>query len=117
MNETIDITKDFKKSERKAKREAKRKELIEWAKEHKGAVVTGSIALIGLAKTVAKTAGRAYGLHMEQRNKDLRCYDASLGHYYELSRKLSNKDWLEIDRRKSRGDRLGDILEDLRALR
>lgn len=113
----VDITKDFNKREKKAKRERKRKELLDWANEHKGAVVTGTIALIGLAKTATKAAGKAYGMHMERRNKDLRCYDASLGHYYELSRKLSNRDWLEIDRRKSRGDRLGDILEDLRALR
>jgi len=113
----IDITEDFNKREKRIKRENKRKELIEWAKEHKGAVLTGTVAAFGLVKTVSKTVMKAYGMHMEHRNKDLRCYDASLGHYYELSRKLSNRDWLEIDRRKARGDRLGDILEDLRALR
>lgn len=116
-NKYVDITKDYERREKKLKRERKRKELMDWANEHKGAIVTGTMAFLALAKTVTKTAGKAYGMHMERRNKDLRCYDASLGHYYELSRKLSNRDWLEIDRRKARGDRLGDILEDLRALR
>jgi len=49
--------------------------------------------------------------------KDLYCYDRSLGHYWKLRRELTNSEWVEIDQRKQNGERLADILDELKALK
>lgn len=54
---------------------------------------------------------------MEEELKDLYCYDRSLGHYWRLRRELSNKEWLEIDQRKKNGERLADILDEMKVLK
>ncbi len=54
------------------------------------------------------------------RKKDVKehyYYDRSLGYYWALKRKLSNRELLEIDSRKKNGERLADILSDLNVLR
>ena len=53
----------------------------------------------------------------EEELKDLYCYDRSLGHYWRLRRELSNKEWLEIDQRKKNGERLADILDEMKVLK
>ena len=55
--------------------------------------------------------------HKDEELHDLYCYDRSLGHYWRLKRELSNKEWLEIDKRKKEGERLADILADMRVLK
>ena len=64
-----------------------------------------------------KAVSRHHNLKMEERNKDLRLYDTSLGHYWELKRKLRNDDWITINRRRNRGESLGDILDEMRVLK
>lgn len=54
---------------------------------------------------------------IEEELKDLYCYDRSLGHYWRLRRELSNKEWLEIDQRKKNGERLADILDEMKVLK
>ena len=49
--------------------------------------------------------------------KDLYCYDRSLGHYWTLRRRLTNAEWVEIDKRKNNGERLADILSELKVLK
>ena len=53
-------------------------------------------------------------LRKQEELKDLYCYDRSLGHYWRLRRELSNKEWLEIDQRKKNGERLSDILAEMK---
>lgn len=118
--ETIDVTEEFNKinSERKESKLIQMKDnIVNWCKEHKGLALGIAVSGAKLLQTLAKVGGRAYNKHLDIRAKDLRCYDASLGRYWELNRKLTNKDWLKIDRRKARGERLGDILEDLHLLK
>lgn len=117
MADRIDISSNFYKQERKEERASRRKKFWNWCTEHWDIALGGLAAGMGLVTTGIKVGGRAYRQHLEHKDKDLRCYDASLGRYWELKRKLSNHDWLEIDRRKARGERLGDILDDLRALK
>lgn len=116
----IDITEEFKrmnKMERKSKWSQRKDAIANWCKDHKGLAIGLAVSAIEFARTNIKVGGRAYQRHMDLRAKDLRCYDTRLGRHWELKRKLSNKDWLEIDRRKSKGERLGDILNDINALR
>ena len=79
-------------------------------------MVLGPGAIAGVA-TIVKTIGRHVNLRKEENLKDMYCYDRSLGHYWQLRRELTNKEWLEIDTRKKNGERLADILEELKVLK
>lgn len=110
------------------KREAKKRELKEkvnekfqngkeWLSKNKEAVITLTPVVIGGVTTVCKVVGKHVNLRKEEQVKDLYCYDRSLGHYWKLRRELSNKEWLEIDQRKQNGERLSDILSDMKVLK
>lgn len=74
-------------------------------------------AIAGLSATMIKVVKRIVINGQEKQVKELYCYDNHLGHYWRLKRKLSNREWLEIDRRKSNGESLSAILNELRVLR
>ena len=61
--------------------------------------------------------GKRVNLRKEEKLKDLYCYDRSLGHYWALRRELTNKEWVEINKRKQNGERLADILSELKVLK
>ena len=113
----IDITKQMKKAQRKEKWRKRMQSAKEWWDDNKQYAVVIIPALgYGIGKGI-KILGRHHNLKLEEKNKDMRCYDASLGHYWELKRKLTNDEWVYIDRRKKNGERLSDILEELRVLK
>lgn len=76
-----------------------------------------AMAGIGLFKTGLKGLVRHGNLRKEQRNKDLYCYDPRLGHYWKLKRELRNDEWRVVDRRRKKGERLSEILSDMRVLK
>ena len=113
-NNVVDITKELKKAQRKAKWRARldrAKELWDDNKQYLVLIVPAVGYAIGKG---IKTVGKHHNLKLEEKNKDCRCYDARLGHYWELKRKLSNEEWVYIDRRKNSGERLSDILAEMR---
>lgn len=113
----IDITKQVKRAERKAKWNRRIEAAKDWWDDNKQyAVIILPAVCYGIGKGI-RYFGRRHNLKLEEKNKDLRCYDASLGHYWELRRKLTNEEWVAIDRRKKNGERLSDILEELRVLK
>lgn len=73
-------------------------------------LVSGSISII-------KIVGKRHNLKSEKDLKELYCYDRSLGHYWRIKRNLSNREWLEINRRKHNGENLADILNSMRVLK
>lgn len=88
-----------------------------WIHDNKEMImILGPGAIAGVA-TIVKTIGRHVNLRKEENLKDMYCYDRSLGHYWQLRRELTNKEWLEIDTRKKNGERLADILEELKVLK
>ena len=113
------------------KKEAKRRERQEWFRQ-KGQefkrffndnkemifflTPIGLAAIGGVSKGVKLIVKRS-NLNKEEKIKNNYCYDRSLGHYWALRRELSNDEWLEIDRRKREGERLADILEQLKVLK
>ena len=74
------------------------------------------VAISGLT-IFTKVVGKRINLGKAERVKNLYCYDRSLGHYWRLKRKLSNREWLEIDKRKAKGERLADILAEMKVLK
>ena len=127
MGEVItveDFQKEQKKRERKAKFHEKRKAFENWFYNNQqlalfiipiaGTVTVACVkGIIGLSKGAIKHAN----LKKEQDIKELYCYDRSLGHYWALRRELTNAEWIEIDRRKKNGERLSDILSELKVLK
>ena len=89
----------------------------DWVVRNKEAVITLAPIVIGGITTVAKVVGKRVNLHKQEDLKDLYCYDRSLGHYWKLRRELTNQEWLEIDKRKKNGERLSDILDELKVLK
>lgn len=79
-------------------------------------MILGPSIIAGTA-TVARVVGKHVNLRKEEKLKDLYCYDRSLGHYWALRRELTNKEWVEIDKRKQNGERLADILSELKVLK
>lgn len=89
----------------------------EWVYRNKEMVIFFTPIVIGSATTLVKVVGKHINLSKEKEVKDLYCYDRSLGHYWSLRRELSNSEWVEIDKRKANGERLADILSELKVLK
>ena len=108
---------DYEKEYKKAQRRTKLQEMKDWCLNHLDVTIGAFCAGMGLLSTGVKVGGKVIRKHQESRDKDYRCYDPSLGRYWNLKRKLNNRDWLAIERRKAKGEHMGEILEDLGALR
>lgn len=115
--EFVDFEKELKKRQRKEAFQRKKKEVMDWVNNNRELVVLFGPALIGGATASIKAVNRHVKLHKEKDLKELYCYDNSLGHYWELRRKLTNSEWVEIDRRKRNGERLADILDEFKVLK
>lgn len=113
----VDFEKELKKREFKSKLNAGCQNVKGWVDRNREAIVTLGPVVIGGVATIAKVVGKRVNLHKEEQVKNLYCYDRSLGHYWALKRELSNREWLEIDKRKKNGERLSDILSELRVLK
>lgn len=113
--------KDLKRAQFKARVREKFDGFVRFVDNNKEFVIlVGIPAITGLfraGKSITRTASRNHTIRLEERNKDMRCYDPRLGHYWELKRKLTNDEWRFIDRRRKKGERLSDILSDLNVLK
>lgn len=74
-------------------------------------------AAIGGLGFGAKSIIKRSNLKKQENIKNLYCYDRSLGHYWRLRRELTNSEWVEIDKRKRKGERLADILAEFKVLK
>lgn len=119
-----EIEKEAKRREKKAKRERRKQEIMMWIRDNKELAII--IIPAGLAAATALIKGgihitrgviRTHNLRKEEKIKNLYCYDRSLGHYWALRRELTNDEWVAIDKRKKAGERLADILDELKVLK
>lgn len=109
--------KERRKREMKEKIDAKLQEGLRWLERNKETLITVTpIAIAGIT-TVTKVVGKRVNLRKQEEVKNLYCYDRSLGHYWRLRRELTNKEWVEIDKRKKDGERLADILSQMKVLK
>lgn len=113
--------KDFQKEAKKRAFREKISSKIQYGKDwlirNKETVVTLTPVVIGGVTTVMKVVNKHASQRKDEQLKDLYCYDRSLGHYWKLRRELTNDEWLEIDKRKKNGERLSDILDELKVLK
>lgn len=92
-------------------------ELKEWVTEHKDVIVILTPICIKGVTMIIRVAAQYANTKKKETIKNEYCYDRSLGHYWKLRRKLTNEEWLEIDRRRKSGERLSDILMQLNVLK
>lgn len=112
-----DFRKEAKKREFKEKVNSKIQSGKEWLERNKETVIAAAPVVIGSIAGLVKAVNKRNNLHKQEVLKDEYCYDRSLGHYWRLRRPLSNKEWLEIDKRKKNGERLSDILDEMKVLK
>lgn len=117
MSKFSSVDAEVKKIELEFKVKSKLHDAKEWVVRNKELVIFFAPMVITGVTTVAKVVGKNVNLRKEESVKNLYCYDRSLGHYWKLSRELSNKEWVEIDKRKQNGERLADILSDMKVLK
>lgn len=89
----------------------------EWCNRNKEWLYFVVPIALPMATSIIKGSIRKSNLNKEEKLKEEYCYDRSLGHYWALRRKLSNKEWLEIEQRRKNGERLADILSDMKVLK
>lgn len=95
----------------------KLQDVKEWIIRNRDMIVTIAPVALGCMTVVVKTVGKRSNLHKTENLKNLYCYDRSLVHYWRLKRQLSNREWVDIDRRRRRGERLSDILSEMNVLK
>lgn len=117
----VNYFEEFRREQRKREFKEKFKGKVDKCKkviiDNKDTIVSLTPVVIGGVVAVTKVIGKHHNLRKEKEVKDLYCYDRKLGHYWALKRELSNNEWLEIDRRKAKGEKLSDILDELKVLK
>ena len=97
------------------------REFKSWVKrnpEEAAVVIPAACGLIlKLTKMVLVSRKKDMQLEEERELKENYCYDRALGHYWQLRRALTNREWREIEERKEAGETLGSILESMRVLK
>ena len=110
--------KEAARRERKQKWENIKKETARFVANNLPEVSSAlALVAIGTGRAIVKSAKRHSKVQEELKTKDLGVYDTSLGHYWELRRKLSNREWVEIESRRMNGERLANILSEMNVLR
>lgn len=109
----------------KRKTSEKAKNAMRWINQNKEMIVVlapvaaSSAALLGkwVIKPIWKGTVVRANLRRQEHIKTGFIYDPSLGAYYELSRKLSNQQKIELDQRRQAGERIGNILREMNVLK
>lgn len=101
------------------KRKAKEKfdNGIDAIKQHKEEIIEIAPLALGALAVTAKVITKSVHLKQERDLKDRFVWDNHLGHYWKTKRKLSNNEWLEVERRKKLGEDIGTILRSMKLLR
>ena len=90
---------------------------MNWCKENKEILIIVVPAAAAVVTGGAKLVGKIVDASSEHNHQTLTCYDRSLGHYWKLKRELDNQEWVEIERRRKNGERLADILSEMKVLK
>ena len=90
---------------------------MDWCKDNKEILIIVVPAATAAITGGVKLVGKIVDCHQEHNHQNLTCYDRSLGHYWQLKRELSNDEWVAIEQRRKNGERLADILTELKVLK
>ena len=120
-NYTVHNMREVKREVRKYKFKKKVKEITNdiWCfiDDNRELIIVVGPVLLGAITTGIKVVGKNINLRKQEKIKDLYVYDRSLGHYWLLRRELTKKEWVEVNKRKANGERLADILSEMKVLK
>lgn len=88
----------------------------DWGSKHKESIIVFGPILISSAVELVKILKRDKTVKEDRRLKENYIYDRSAGHYYELKRKPTNKEWMMIDEGR-KNENLGMVLNDMELLK
>ncbi len=116
MSESTD---KIKGGYRKAKMKAiiRVNKTVDWVKNNPQIALGVGTAVVGTGKYFGKNIIKRGNLRKAEKVKQEYCYDPSLGHYWQLKRKLSNSEWRAVENRKKNGEKLGEIFESMKVLK
>ena len=89
--------------------------ILTYAADHPE-LVTAATALILGSRQILRSLIVSHRVNQENHRKDYTLYDPHTGFHYQLRRKLTNNDYVEISRRQALGEPMHDILWDIRAM-
>ena len=78
--------------------------------ENKEEIVALTPVVIGGVTVLVKVFAKRNSLNAEKRLKERFIWDPKLGHYWEIRKKLTAEQSLEIERRRATGENMGQIL-------
>lgn len=127
MEQKIVSMEDFKREQRRRDLEKEKKSKLDdatnWFNNNREfalivipAVVTVSTILLKGGISLVKSAYRTKQANKIQQQKARTMYDHSLHRYWTLNRDLTNGEMLEIARRRKDGEKLAEILRDLKVI-
>ena len=108
--------KQIKIDEFKRKVKEKATKAIDFVVENRGAIVVAIPFVLAGFSEFNKAANR-HERAREERRRDSRVYDPSLGDWWELKKPLTNNERLEMETRIENGEKRGDILRDMGKLK
>ncbi len=121
--ETFPSEKELKKLKKKAERRERYERIrqkfskgVDWCINNPEKAIPLGVAIGGGVTKIVKSANRHAKLKEERDLKDLYIYDRSTGFYWRLKKPLTSKQQMEINLRKTNGEKLGDILNSMRVL-
>lgn len=117
MTRTVDMEKERRKKAFEERLKRQFRTTGQWIMRNKEMIIFLTPIIVKGTTSVVKVVGKSINNKKAEDLKTLFCYDRSLGHYWELKRKLTNKEWVEIDSRKRNGERLADILSEMNVLK
>lgn len=109
----------FETFKRDVRNNVKRKvqKTARWIDNNREFVIVVAPIVIGGSVKIVQIAMRRHNLNLETKHRELFVYDRSLGHYWQLRRKLSNNEWVTIESRRKAGESLAHILSSLKLLK
>lgn len=110
-------TKNFQWEKFKMSCKEKGSKVYDWCCRHRETLIVMIPVLVSGSIELVKIVSRRSNINEDRYLKENFVYDRSQGHYYELKRQPTATEWRLIDHRKSEGELLGDILNDMRILK
>lgn len=89
----------------------------DWYEENKVLVWLFGPTVIGAIGGIAKAVLKHKNINAAEDLKTLFVWDAHIGHYWQLRRKLTSAEWLSVESRVKAGESMGKVLSELRVLK
>lgn len=124
MNNEMITFAQFNKERKRRERRQKIEDSLGWLsgliRDNKELAIIGIPAAVAITKGITNAIGKTVSANATKREiqfKERTIYDRSLGRYVELKRPLTPTEALIIEERRARGEKLHEILNDMRLLK